>query len=165
MRHGLFALCLASCSPSPITSRETVSACTLGRTADYLGRFKVLGATNERAQLELLEPLVAKAPNDQRVPSEALRLLREAGPGYGVLVERALSADVMPRGDVIAFVVWNDGVFADPYGQGLFVRRQDGLFTNAVKYEPDGISEAQLLSEARRGSALVRQGPTGDCDR
>lgn len=109
-----------------------------------------------------MEPLISPPPNQDSVPSPALRQLQSAKPPFRVTLAIGPSTSATVGREAIAFIGWSDHFlrFGEVNAQGLFVRGADGRFSNSMAYF-DGIEEAALLAQARHGSTLFRGGSLG----
>lgn len=160
-------------SESPIEPRtatlRSLTACELGRAADYSGTFDVLGITPQTAdfselRLRLVEPFISTPENakDENPARSQVLSMRETKPGGEIVAMLAVPEQVRAGSRVLVFMGYNSRLeyWADMNFQGVFVPSGDRYWNNGL-YPPgeSAIGASELRSEALRGSRLSRTGP------
>lgn len=177
---SMFGCTNASTPSSANTSISLVrlSVCDLARNVDYVGRFEVVEITATKStnaslrstNLRLQATVLGQPPNENSwVLPEAVAIAR--GPevakvralktGQELRTELTVPSGVRVGDSIMVFLTYST-VFKnwhDVNGQGVFFRNPSGLMENSMVYVDDhAITEADLLSEIRRGSQLSRSG-------
>lgn len=173
--------CTNAPTPSPANTAVSfvrLSVCDLARNVDYVGRFEVVEITATKStnsslrstNLRLQATVLGQPPNENSwVLPEAVALAR--GPevarvralkiGQEFRSELTVPSGVRVGDSIVVFLTYST-VFKnwhDVNGQGVFFRNPSGLMANSTVYVDDhAITEADLLSEVRRGSQLSRSG-------
>lgn len=163
-RCALLLMGLGACVPSISGSgllRQN-SLCELAQSSDYVGRFEIVSIQNTRDQygltpttLRVIAPIATRSPNDRS--EAAIQSLRTASAGSEVAVKLTLPEEAALRAGskVIVFLTWSSdfSTWADFNAQGVFFEH-DGGWANRLRFAASPVSDAELVSEAARGSSL-----------
>lgn len=156
---------LVSCSNSDpaqyseLPRRVPMNVCTIAQSARYFGRFEVLREVapgTSAVTVRLVEAVISRPPRDTRQADLALASARALPVGQTLaptlVVRRTLKA-----GDSLLLFLMEQASksrLEDALAQGVFVRNQNGLYENDVRYVGDAaLKEAEIMAEAFRASA------------